>query len=92
MIRSRSALEPPDWAAVTVPEALVLPLADAFDEPSGQLLGRVDGAPCVLVGPGLLDAEINSRVVAAVIGAAGPDTEVVLDATALDAAASLGRR
>jgi len=77
--------------AVTVPEALVLPLADAFDEPSGELLGRVEGAQCVLVGPGLLDADMTRRVVAAVMEAAGPDSVVVLDASALDTVGTLGR-
>ena len=77
--------------AVAVPEALVLPLADASDEPSGELLGRIEGAQCVLVGPGLLDADMTRRVVAAVIDAAAPDSVVVLDASALDAAGSLGR-
>jgi ADP-dependent NAD(P)H-hydrate dehydratase len=77
--------------AVTVPEALVLPMTDAFDEPSGELLGRVEGAQCVLVGPGLLDADITRRVVAAVIEAAGPDSVVLLDANALDAVGSFPR-
>jgi ADP-dependent NAD(P)H-hydrate dehydratase len=76
--------------AVAVPEALVLPMADASGEPSAEVLDRVEQAQCVLVGPGLLDAELSRRVVAAVIGAAAPDSVVVLDANALDAVCDIG--
>ncbi len=73
--------------AVAMPEALVQP----FGDPSRELLERIAAAQCILVGSGLTDAHVATRMVRVTLERASPEAVVVIDANALDVLASLER-
>jgi ADP-dependent NAD(P)H-hydrate dehydratase len=73
--------------AVAVPEALV----SGHSDPD-ELIRRVQQAACVLVGPGLIEAELAGALLEAVLAHAGADTVVVVDAIALDVIADVDRK
>jgi ADP-dependent NAD(P)H-hydrate dehydratase len=66
--------------SIAVPEAKVVGLSDADEV--GELAGQAD---VVALGPGLDDIDQTIELMRTVLGAAGPDTAVVLDAYALGA-------
>ncbi len=78
--------------SIAVPEAKVVGLSGAGDE----VLELARKADVVALGPGLDDIEQTAELMRSVLGAAGPDTAVVLDAYALGAlskdAGLLGQR
>jgi hydroxyethylthiazole kinase-like uncharacterized protein yjeF len=66
--------------SIAVPEAKVVGLSD--DDEVAELAGNAD---VVALGPGLDDIDQTIELMRTVLGAAGPDTAVVLDAYALGA-------
>ncbi|MGK5677673.1 NAD(P)H-hydrate dehydratase [Actinoplanes sp. URMC 104] len=66
--------------SIAVPEAKVVGLSQG-----DQLRKLAEGADVVALGPGLDDIEETTALMRDVLGAAGPDTGVVLDAYALGA-------
>ena len=67
--------------SIAVPEAKVVGLRDGHDE----VLALAERADVIALGPGLDDIDHTTRLMRAVLAAAGPDTAVVLDAYALGA-------
>ena len=70
--------------SVAVPEAKVVGLG-RDGNPSDDVLEMAGGADVIALGPGLDDIDSTIRLMRAVLGAAGRDTGVVLDAYALGA-------
>ncbi|BEL12669.1 NAD(P)H-hydrate dehydratase [Actinoplanes sichuanensis] len=70
--------------SISVPEAKVVGLA-AEGVPSDEVLEMAAAADVIALGPGLDDVDRTIRLMKAVLGAAGGDTAVVLDAYALGA-------
>ncbi|MGI5215926.1 NAD(P)H-hydrate dehydratase [Plantactinospora sp. CA-290183] len=76
--------------SIEVPEALVIGLAETSD---GAVAGRVSDrlaelaseARVIVVGPGLNDIEETRALLRALLGVAGPETALVVDAYALGA-------
>ena len=66
--------------SIAVPEAKVVGLTDGE-----EVLDLARGADVIALGPGLDDIEQTTDLLRRVLGAAGPDTGVVLDAYALGA-------
>ncbi|MEU4558293.1 NAD(P)H-hydrate dehydratase [Actinoplanes sp. NPDC023936] len=70
--------------SIAVPEALVIGLSET-GEAGDEVLELVGSADVVLLGPGLDDIDHTIRLMRSVLGKAGEDTAVVLDAYALGA-------
>ncbi|GIF40015.1 NAD(P)H-hydrate dehydratase [Actinoplanes xinjiangensis] len=70
--------------SISVPEAKVVGLAPE-GIPSDQVLEMAAGADVIALGPGLDDIDRALELMGSVLGAAGEDTAVVLDAYALGA-------
>src|SRR3978361_934818 len=83
--------------AVAIPEAFVLGLSETAlggIDPSNvdELLGLIDGAGCVLVGPGLLDQAAVDALVQAIFKRSKPGKSFVFDALALKGIRNAGVR
>src|SRR3978361_1874493 len=83
--------------AVAIPEAFVLGLSETAlggIDPSNvdELLGLIDGAGCVLVGPGLLDQVAVDALVQAIFKRSKPGKSFVFDALALKGIRNAGGR
>ncbi|MEU4425353.1 NAD(P)H-hydrate dehydratase [Actinoplanes sp. NPDC024001] len=70
--------------SIAVPEAKVVGLPPDGDTP-GEVLDLARAADVIALGPGLDDIEHTTRLMREVLGAAGPEAAVVLDAYALGA-------
>ncbi|WP_328459860.1 NAD(P)H-hydrate dehydratase [Actinoplanes sp. NBC_00393] len=70
--------------SIAVPEAKVVGLTSDGDTPD-EVLRLAEDADVIALGPGLDDIDHTTRLMKAVLGAAGPETAVVLDAYALGA-------
>ncbi|GIE82900.1 ADP-dependent (S)-NAD(P)H-hydrate dehydratase [Actinoplanes philippinensis] len=70
--------------SISVPEAKVVGLTPD-GAPSDEVLEMSAAADVIALGPGLDDVDRTTRLMTAVLGAAGRDTAVVLDAYALGA-------
>jgi len=70
--------------SIAVPEAKVIGLPQRGEAPDG-LLALARDADVIALGPGLDDIGQTAELMRTVLGAAGPDTGVVLDAYALGA-------
>lgn len=76
--------------SIAVPEALVAGLPETDDgavrgDVGDRLVGLVEGADVVLVGPGLIDVDETGGLLEAVVDALKPDSRLVVDAYALGA-------
>jgi ADP-dependent NAD(P)H-hydrate dehydratase len=70
--------------SIAVPEAKVVGLTSDGDTPD-EMLRLAGDADVIALGPGLDDIDHTTRLMKSVLGAAGPETAVVLDAYALGA-------
>jgi ADP-dependent NAD(P)H-hydrate dehydratase len=71
--------------SIAVPEARVLGLPSGADGPPDEVLDLARDADVIALGPGLDDIGQTTELMRAILGAAGEDTAVVLDAYALGA-------
>jgi hydroxyethylthiazole kinase-like uncharacterized protein yjeF len=71
--------------SIAVPEAKVVGFPSGDEPLPGQVTGMAADADVILIGPGLDDIGQTDALMRQVLGAAGPDATVVLDAYALGA-------
>jgi ADP-dependent NAD(P)H-hydrate dehydratase len=71
--------------SIAVPEAKVVGFAEDADQPPDEVLELARTADVIALGPGLDDIDRTTRLMTSVLGVAGTDTAVVLDAYALGA-------
>ena len=80
-----TAAEVTPHVGVAVPEAMVVPIGEVADD----AYAIVSGADATVVGPGLLDIDATSRLVADLVSHVSDEAVVVLDALALSIFPSL---